>query len=164
MNVVYVHASRFGNGAQVAEEVAARMAEHSVAVEVRHVREVRGRTLPPAELYIFSSPGRMGRPQGALRRLLKRLRLPAGTRYGLLTTEMGPQPDARTGRIATEEEYAVWERVRPIMKEILDGKGAVLVAEDRVRVVAMRGPLEERWKDTVHGFVDRVLAAMSATA
>jgi len=42
----------------------------------------------------------MGRPIKSMRRFLEDLSLPAGTRYAILTTEMAPRPDKKTGRIA----------------------------------------------------------------
>jgi hypothetical protein len=38
------------------------MATRGATVEVRHIREVKPAELPQADLYVFSSPGRMGRP------------------------------------------------------------------------------------------------------
>ena len=52
----------------------------------------------------------------------------------------------------TEEELARWQRVRPIMNEILQAKGLVKVGEDKVYVTAMKGPLEEG-EQKVSGFV-----------
>ena len=103
MNISYIHASKFGNGAAVAAEFRTRMAARGVAVDVHHIRELKPAELPPADLYVFSSPGRMGRPIGGMRRFLKKLRLPAGTRYAVLTTEMAPagqedRPAADRGR------------------------------------------------------------------
>ena len=40
MKVVYVHASKYGNGARVADEFRSRMANHDIAVETHHVEEV----------------------------------------------------------------------------------------------------------------------------
>jgi hypothetical protein len=74
--------------------------------------------MPPADLYLFSSPGRMGKPIGGMRRFLKKTKLPSGTKYAILTTEGAPQPDKKTGRMPTEEELAKWQRVIPIMNEI----------------------------------------------
>ena len=67
MNIEYLHASKFGNGAAVAGEFRTRMATRGATVEVRHIREVRPAELPQADLYVFSSPGRMGRPIGGMR-------------------------------------------------------------------------------------------------
>ena len=94
----------------VAEEFNKQMAAKGVTVGVQHIREARPDRLPTADLYVFSSPGRMGMPIGGMRRFLGKLRLPAGTRYAILTTEMAPQPDKKTGAIPTEEEQARWQR------------------------------------------------------
>jgi hypothetical protein len=48
------------------------------------------------------------------------------------------------------------------MIELLDRKGLVLVAEDKVRVTAIKGPLENGWQASVRSFVDRVLASTGA--
>jgi hypothetical protein len=156
MKIEYVHASKFGNGASVAEEFRRQMAAKGVTVGVHHIREARPDRLPTADLYVFSSPGRMGKPIGGMRRFLKKLRLPAGTRYAILTTEMAPQPDKKTGQIPTEEEQARWQRVRPIMNELLQGAGLVKVAEDKVHVTGLKGPLEEGWQQKVAAFAARI--------
>jgi menaquinone-dependent protoporphyrinogen IX oxidase len=157
MKIEYLHASKYGNGATVAAEFKHQMAAKGVVVDVHHIREVRPTELAPADLYLFSSPGRMGRPIRGMRRYLKRVQLPAGTRYAILTTEATPKPD-RTGQMPTEEELARWQRVRPIMNEILQGKGLVKVAEDKIHVTALKGPLEKGWQQKVESFVAHIPA------
>jgi hypothetical protein len=156
MKVLYVHASKFGNGARVADEFRSRMANHRVGVEVHHVGEVEPEAIPAADLYVFSSPGRMGRPIRSIRRFLKDLRLPRGTRYAILTTEMAPQPDKKTGRVPTEEEICRFQHVRPIMIEILQHKGLVKVAEEKVYVTDLKGPLEDGWQAKVDAYADAI--------
>jgi menaquinone-dependent protoporphyrinogen IX oxidase len=156
MMITYLHASKFGNGAQVAEEFKEHLAARGVAVEVHHIREIDARHLPAADLYLFSSPGRMGKPIGSMRRFLKKADLPSGTKYALLTTEGAPRPDKKTGRMPTAEEIAKYEKVRPTMNDILRGKGLVEVAEDAVYVTGMRGPLEDGWRDKVDDFADHL--------
>ncbi len=58
MKIEYLHASKYGNGARVAEEFQfqRRMAGRGVGVEVHHIRDVRPSELAPADLYLFSSP------------------------------------------------------------------------------------------------------------
>jgi flavorubredoxin len=85
MKVEYFHASKFGNGVMVAEEFTKQMAARNVTVNVHHIRDANPDRLPTADLYVFSSPGRMGKPIGGMRRFLKKVRLPAGTRYAILT-------------------------------------------------------------------------------
>ena len=164
MKIEYLHASKFGNGAMVAAEFARLMADKGVAVEVHHIRELSPTDVPPADLYVFSSPGRMGKPLGAMRRFLRKVRLPAGTRYAVLTTEMAPSPDKKTGRMPTEDELARWQRVRPIMNEILQGKALVHLADDAIYVTAMRGPLEEGWQEKVDAFAARIDACINEPA
>lgn len=164
MKIEYFHASKFGNGAIVAAEFQAQMAARGVTVDVHHIRDARPKELPPADLYLFSSPGRMGKPIGGMRRFLKKVQLPTGTTYAILTTEAAPKPDSRTGRMPTEEELAKWQRVIPTMDEILQGKGLVCVAEDKVLVTGMKGPLEEGWPTKVEAFVVRILTSPSAEA
>ena len=98
----------------------------------------------------------MGRPIGGMRRFLKKVQLPAGTRYALLTTEMAPKPDKKTGRMPTEEELARSQRIRPLMNEVLQAKGLVHVAEATVHVNGLKGPLEDGWEDKVGAFASRI--------
>ena len=156
MKIEYFHASKYGNGAKVAEEFEKQMAAKGVVVNVHHIRDVSAKEPPPADLYVFSSPGRMGKPIGGMRRFLKKVRLSAGTKYAILTTEATPQPDKKTGQLPTDEELARWQRVIPIMNEILQGKGLVEVAEDKVRVTGLKGPLEDGWQQKVEAFAARI--------
>ena len=155
MRIEYLHASKYGNGVMVAEEFCRQMAAKGVTVPVHHIREAKPKQLAPADLYLFSSPARFGKPIGTMRRFLKKLELPAGTKYAILSTEAAPHPDW-AGKVPSEQELAKWTRVRPIMKEILQRKGLVEVAESTVHVADVRGPLEKGWQDTVKAFTARI--------
>jgi hypothetical protein len=158
MKIEYLHASKFGNGAMVAEEFKQQMATRGVSVNVHHIHEIAPKALPSADLYVFSSPGRMGRPIRGMRRFLKKdVTLPAGTEYALLTTEMAPRRDKKTGRMPTEEEICRFQHVRPIMNETLQRKGLVKVAEDKIYVTDLKGPLEEGWQKKVAAYVTLIL-------
>jgi hypothetical protein len=156
MNIEYVHGSKFGNGAAVAEEFRRQMAARGVTIGVHHYSDVDAERLPEADLYVFSSPGRIGKPIRGMRRFLRDIRLPAGMRYAVLTTEMAPRPDKKTGRVPTEKEIIKRQRVGPIMHELLQGKGLVPVAEDKVYVTDLKGPLEEGWQRKIEAFVARI--------
>jgi len=156
MKIEYFHASKYGNGAMVAEEFKKLMAAKGVAVNVHHIRDARPKEMLPADLYLFSSPGRMGKPIGCMRRFLKKTKLPSGTKYAILTTEGAPQPDKKTGRMPTEEELAKWQRIIPIMNEILQEKGLVKVAEGKILVTGLKGPLEEGWQKKVEAFASQI--------
>jgi menaquinone-dependent protoporphyrinogen IX oxidase len=156
MNIEYFHASKYGNGAMVAEEFKKQMANRGVNVNVHHIKDVKPKEITPADLYLFSSPGRMGKPIGSMRRFLKKIKLPSGTKYAILATQSAPQPDKRTGKIPTEEEMARWRRTIPIMNNLLQEKGLINVAEDKILVTGMKGPLEDGWQKKVETFVSRI--------
>jgi flavodoxin len=156
MKIEYFHASKYGNGAMVADEFKKQMAAQGITVNVHHIRDARPKEMPPADLYLFSSPGRMGKPIGGMRRFLKKTKLPSGTKYAILTTEAAPQPDKKTGRMPTEEERAKWQRIIPIMNEILQEKGLVKIAEGKILVTGLKGPLEEGWQKKVETFASQI--------
>jgi hypothetical protein len=156
MRIEYFHASKFGNGAKVAQEFHRQMASRGVVVNVHHIEDADPGKLPEVDLYVFSSPGRVGRPIGGMRRFLRKLALPAGTRYAILTTEGAPQPDKKTGQLPTEEEQAKYQKVMPLMREALQAAGLVEVAADKVLVTGLRGPLEDGWQKKVEAFVARI--------
>jgi hypothetical protein len=157
MNIAYYHASKFGNGAMVADEFKKIMAARGVSVSVQHIRDANPQDLPQADLYVFSSPGRMGKPKGNVRRFLRKVSLESGTRYAILTTQGAPKPDKKTGKMPTQEELDRWERVIPIMNELLEAKGLKKVAEEAVWVTGLKGPLEEGWQQKVAAFADQVM-------
>ena len=137
----------------VAAEFERLMALGGICVEVRHIRDVDPQALIPADLYVFSSPGRMGKPMRRMRRFLAELSLPAGTKYAVFTTEMAPRPDKNTGLMPTDEQRAQHQRVIPIMNELLQRKGLIRVAEGNVFVTGIKGPLEPAWRQKVEAFV-----------
>ncbi len=163
MRIEYLHASKFGNGAMVAAYFKEQMAATGVDVRVRHIREVTPAELPPADLYVFSAPGRFGRPIRGMRRFLKKVNPPAGTSYAILTTEAMPKPDKQTGRLPSEEELAKYQRVRPTLNELLQGKGLVKLGEGTVHVTGLRGPLEDGWELKVDAFAAAVRSSLGGS-
>ena len=49
------------------------------------------------------------------------------------------------------------------MNEILEGKGLVRIAEDKVYVTALKGPLEEDWEKKVEAFVLQILVGVGSS-
>ena len=164
MNIAYYHASKFGNGAAVAEEFRKVMAARGLAVQVCHIREANPEHLPAADLYVFSSPGRFGKPKGNARRFLAKVSLAPGTRYAILTTQGAPKPDPKTGQLPSQEEQDRWERVIPVMNEVLEAKGLRKIAEGAVLVTGLKGPLEDGWQTKVAAFADQVAASLQSRA
>jgi hypothetical protein len=160
MNIAYYHASKFGNGAMVAAEFKKIMAGRGITVSVQHIRDVNPKDLPKADLYVFSSPGRFGKPKGNARRFLRQVSLDPGTRYAILTTQGAPKPDPKTGKLPAQEELDRWERVIPIMNELLEAKGLKKAAEGAVLVTGIKGPLEEGWQEKVAAFADQIMSSL----
>ena len=159
MNIAYYHASKFGNGAMVAQEFKKIMAARGITVSVQHIRDTNPKDLPGADLYVFSSPGRFGKPKGNARRFLRKVSLEPGTRYAILTTQGAPKPDPKTGKIPAQEEQDRWERVIPIMNELLEAKGLTKAAEEAVLVTGLKGPLEAGWQNKVAAFADQIMSS-----
>jgi len=162
MKIEYYHASKYGNGAMVAEEFQRQMAAKGVTVNIHHVKKAKPKEIPPADLYVFSSPGRFGKPIGDMRAFLKKANLPTRTKYAILVTEFAPEPE-KAIRIPTEEEIGKCQRVIPIMKEMLQKKGSVKVAEGKTFVTGLKGPLEEDWQKLVEDFVSQIPVLPCAT-
>jgi hypothetical protein len=99
----------------------------------------------------------MGKPIRGMRRFLKKIDLPAGSRYVVLATELNPQPDKKTGKMPTEEELGRCQQVIPGMNEMLQAKGLRKVAEGKVFVTGLKGPLEEGWRGKVEEFARTIL-------
>lgn len=159
MNIAYYHDSRYGNGAAVAEEFKTNMESRGITVSVSHMRDANPKILPNADLYVFSSPGHFGKPKRNARKFLRNVSLKPGTRYAILTTQGAPK-DTKTGKMPSQQEQDRWERVIPIMNQLLESKGLRKAAESAVLVTGIKGPLEDGWQDKVAAFADQVAAAL----
>lgn len=157
MNVEIYHASKYGNGAKVAEELQKLLTIKGGTVHVHHIKEAQAKELPVADLYIFGSPGRLGRPIGKMRRFLKKVNLPAKTRCAIFSTEVAARPDKRTGQMPSEEELARWQRILPIMDELVRTKGLSKVAEMKFTVLDIKGPLQEGWPQKAEAFIAQIM-------
>ena len=162
MNIAYYHASKFGNGAMVADEFKKVMEPRGITVSIHHIRDATPSDLPKADLYVFSSPGRFGKPKANARRFLSKVSLEPGTKYAILTTQGAPKPDRKTGSMPTQEELDRWERVIPVMNELLEAKGLKKVAEGAILVTGLKGPLEDGWQAKVALFADQIMRSTHA--
>ena len=159
MNIEYYHASKYGNGVIVAEEFKKLMTIKGSTVNIHHIRDVRPKELAPADLYVFSSPGRIGKPIWGMRRFLTNVSLPAETDYAIITTEGAPRPNKKTGLMPTAEEMAKWQRIIPIMNQLLEPKGLNKLAQGKILVTGIKGPLEEGWQKKVEDLVAQILVS-----
>jgi len=162
MKIELYHASKYGNGAKVAEEFRRLMTMKGHSVNVQNIDDSRPKEPPQAGLYVFGSPTRIGKPVGGMRRFLKKVDLPPGTRYAVFATHGATKPDKKTGKMPSEDDMTKWQRSIPIMDDLLRAKGMVKVAEMKVYVVDIKGPLEDAWQKKVEAFVADILASSGA--
>jgi flavodoxin len=155
------HASKFGNGAKVAEELRRVVETKGHQVNVHHIDDAEPKELPLADLYIFGSPTRFGGPIGSMHRFIKKVTLPLGTKYAIFATHGDAVPNKKTGQMPTEEELNRERKTIPELEEILREKGLVKIA-DKVFLVSgekLKGPLKEGWQEKVEEFATAILSA-----
>ena len=158
MKVEIYHASKYGNGEKVVAYLQGLLVAKGHQAEFRHVRDAKPKEMPPADLYVFCAPTRIGKPIGKMRRFLKKARLPQGAKYALIATHGEPVPDKKTGRIPSPEEIAKFQQNLPAMEAILKEKGAVKMAEMKAYVKnTMKGPLAAGWEKTVEEFAAQLI-------
>ena len=158
MKIDLYHASKYGNGARVAEEFKRLMVAKGNEVNIHHIGEVSPKDLPPADLYVFGSPTHFGKATGSMVRFVKKLALPSGTKYAVFATFSAVRPDKKTGKMPSEEELEKLRRTIPMIDEQLKAKGMMKVAEMKVFVQPenLKGPLAEGWQDRVEAFVAQI--------
>jgi menaquinone-dependent protoporphyrinogen IX oxidase len=159
MRIELYHASKYGNGAKVAEEFKMFMNTKGNEVEIHHIKDVSPKDLPSADLYVFGSPTHFGKATGGTVRFVRKLDLPSGTRYAVFATCSAARPDKKTGRMPMKEELDHWRRTIPMIDEQLISKGLIKVAEMTafVNPETLKGPLEEGWQKKVETFAADIL-------
>jgi menaquinone-dependent protoporphyrinogen IX oxidase len=150
-----LHASKYDNGAKVAEELRRLLADKGDHATVHHINEARPKELPPADVYVFGSPTRLGKPIRSMRRFIKKAVLPPGTKYALFATHPVAKANKK-GKMPTKEEVERYRRTIPLMDEALKAKGLVKVAEAKVFLDDLNGPLQEGWQGRVAKFADGI--------
>ena len=159
MRIEIYHASKFGNGAKIAEELRRVLVLKGHEVDVHHIDDVKPKEVSPANMYVFGSPTRFGGPIGSMKRFLKKSALPSGSKYAIFATNGNAVPDKKTGQMPSDEEINRMRRTIPIMEEILKEKGMVKIADMTFLVSAeeMKGHLIEGWQEKVVEFAAKIM-------
>jgi flavodoxin len=144
MDICIIYHSVFGNGTQCVNELSKILAEDNHSLQTYSIKEIKPREVPPAELYIFSAPTRIGNPIGKMKRFLKSMSVPSeGKQYALISTG---GDDSR----------------EPLdkMAAILDKKGLTRLNEGlRIKVQGLKGPLEDEYKEKLQSFAEGLRTA-----
>ena len=148
MRIEYFHASKYGNGAMVAEEFKKVMASRGAEVEVHHFSDAKPKSLPQggtqpasARLAASASPSGTGPPVPEQGRTASRDEIRHPDHRGRAAC-----PTRRLAACAHRGGAGQWQRVRPIMNDILAGQEAHQGGRGKVLVTGMKGPLEEGWQ------------------
>jgi flavodoxin len=158
MKIEIFHASKYGNGAKVAEELSVLLGAKGHEVKVHHIDDAKPKELPSADIYIFGSPTRFGGPIGEMKRFLKKAELPSGGKYAVFATHSQVLPNKKTGIMPTQDEINQMRRTIPTLDEILKEKGMVKIAEKIFEVSAdeMKGHLLDGWKERSVAFAAQI--------
>jgi len=157
MKIAIYFETKFGSNEKVAARLSGALVAKGHVTEVHRISDVKPKELAPADLYVFSSPTRMGKPKGSMKRFLKKAKLAPNAKYALIATHGEPQPNKKTGLLPTPEELDKWQGTLRTMNDILAGKG-IKVAEMKLYVKGdtMQGGLLEGWEKKVEEFADQI--------
>ena len=144
MNICITYFSKFGNGSICVEYLGKKLREAGHRVTVNSLIDVKPDALPKADLYIFSSPTRVGKAAGKMLKFLKRFQ--------------PTNPDARYVAMGTCADPAA--KTLDMISEVLDAKGLKKAMDGvLVTVVSLKGPLEESYQERLNAFA----AALSSS-
>jgi len=139
MKVYIAYESKFGNGKKCVDYLQEAITKKGHSVESSSIREIK--SLPNADLYIFSSPTHVGRPPRKMKKFLNNLEIPQGeAKYTTMVTHM--DPNAKTPQI---------------IDNLLQPKGMTKVSDGlKIRVTGMKGPLEDGYEKKLDDFANDI--------
>jgi len=131
MKICIIYDSKYGNGKICAEYLESVIRSKGSEAQTLFIRAIKPESLPPADIYVFSSPTHVGGTPWKMKRFLKKVSPgQEGAKYALMIPHMAPM-------------------IRPLqqMEKILRSKKMTKVAEDlKIKVLGIKGPLEESYK------------------
>lgn len=138
MRIVIAYFSKFGNGKKAVNYLKDLLIQKGEIVQVLSIMDMKPKDLPPADFYIFSAPTQVGGVAGKMKRFLKKMSIPEGAKCGVLMTHASGKPALHK------------------MEKILTSKGAVKVVEADIKVLNMKGPLEEGYEQKLEEFAKKM--------
>lgn len=139
MNIQVILDSRYGNGRQVAEYLAANLIANGHSATMHLAKESKPEKIPLADIYIFVAPTHARRASRRIRRFIKKMDFPPKARYVSITTY-------------TSKTFAV-----PGMNEMLDNKGITHAHRGlEIRLEDGKGPIEAGWEKKVDSVIKNI--------
>jgi len=86
MKYVIVYWSRYGNGKKIVDNLATKLKDKSGEVQVIKTDDANPKSMPEADLYIFSAPTEAFNLQRNMRSFMKRLEGMEEKKYGIINT------------------------------------------------------------------------------
>ena len=141
MDIRIIYDSKYGNGKTAAEYLQQTLEKEGHTASVHPVRQVKPAELPPAELYVFTSPTHFGRPTRRMKTFLKKLaQQQIDARYALMTTCL----DQSTQALDTMDDVLAASS----MTRATDGL--------KVLVEGMKGPLTDGYRQDIERFAEQM--------
>lgn len=141
MKVYIAYESKYGNGKKCVEYLKEAITTKGHSVETSSIHEIKSKSLPNADLYIFSSPTHIGRPPRKMKKFLNNLEIPQEeAKYTTIVTHMDPKA-----------------KTLQIIDDLLQPKGMTKVSDGvRIRVTGLKGPLEDGYEKKLDAFVNEI--------
>ena len=142
MKVYIAYESKYGNGKKCVDYLQEVITKKGHSVETSSIHEIKAKSLPNADLYIFSSPTHIGCPPRKMKKFLNKLEISQEeAKYTTIATHLNP--DAKTLQK---------------LDELIQPKGMTKVTDGvRIRVTGMKGPLEDGYEKKLDEFVNKIL-------
>ena len=148
MNISIIYESKYGNGKQAMTYLENILRKKGLSVQLMSIHEVKPKSLPEADLYIFSAPNRMGKIVRSMRKYLEKIEIKnSNTHYILVNTCLDPSSSIDRG---LEQ-----------MEEILKEKNISKLSDGlKLKVMTMKGPLETGYEKKLDEFAQKIQSSL----
>ena len=142
MKTAIIYFSKFGNNKNISEKLAEMLREGGGEADVYSAADKLPGDLN-ADLFVFSSPTRMGNPPGKIKKTVRKIIPKAGAGFAVINSCGG----------------ADQTKVPAVLGELAEGRGLKQTAEALLlTVTGMQGPLEEGYETKLKEFADKLLS------
>jgi menaquinone-dependent protoporphyrinogen IX oxidase len=148
MNVSIIYESKYGNGKVAMTYLETSLRKKGYFVQLMSVHEIKPKSLPEVDLYIFSAPNRMGKIIRSMRKFLEKIEIKnPKAQYIVINTCLNPSSSQDKG---LEQ-----------MEEILREKNIPKLSEGlKLKAMAMKGPLEAGYEKKLDEFVQTIQTSL----
>jgi len=144
MNVSIIYESKYGNGKEIMTYLETSFRKKGYSVQLMSVHEIKPKSLPEADLYIFSAPNRMGKIIRSMRKFLEKIEIKnPKAQYIVVNTCLNPSSSQDKG---LEQ-----------MEEILSNKNISKLFDGlKLKVMSIKGPLESGYEKKLDDMVLKI--------